>query len=170
MPSSRRTKSAKSVSQSAQSSALSWRAPQFHFFPKSSLWTIVALALTITASYGFFLVNFFALAAIVLLGGLTLILMANARPKIYEHKVDRKGIWVGKNLIHWVTLRSFWTVPHEGYDKLYLETTDRIRPQKTLLFPRAKHLSIREAVGRHIPEHPTRGELFSETLARLLRI
>lgn len=150
--------------------SLAWKAPRFHFFRKSSLWTVVALASTITTAYGFFLFEYFALALIVLLGGLTVILLAQQRPEVAEHRIDRKGVWAGKHLFPWAILRSFWTVPHQGFDKLYLETTNRLRPQLTILFPRGKHLSIREELGKHLPEHPTRGEVFSETVARILRI
>jgi len=149
---------------------VTWQAPDFHLHPRGWTWSFFIVGTGVAAAILFALLAQYTLAAIVFLAGLVLVLGSNDQPELLTHTITPRGLLINKWLLSWNDVKSFWMVSAPEGTKLYLETVRRGLPILTLYLGKADPDLVRSALMQYLPEHPTRGEQFTDILSRLLKV
>ncbi|MFN7088554.1 MAG: hypothetical protein ACK4NX_01915 [Candidatus Paceibacteria bacterium] len=131
---------------------LEWRAPEYRKSPKSADWFfgigLIALALAIWAIYT---INIMFLLT-VLVGFVVLLIFALRKPKIYTFKITSAGIFIGKTLVPFQSIESFWVFDFPDAKILSLKPKSRLSPGTHIIVPEAKISDLKSILSEYLPE------------------
>lgn len=153
-----------------EASWIAWEAPEFTYYKKGGLWmALVVLAALIFVSL-FFLERNWSALAVTVLGAIVFVQQARVKPKMIRFSLDDEGFHEGARLYTWSELKSFWVSDRPGpLDHLYLETTARWLPVRTIHLANIDPQELRARLSYHLPEHTTRGEALADLLIHWLK-
>jgi len=154
----------------AADGVVTWQAPDFHLHPRGWTWSAFVVGTGIAAAILFALFAQYTLAVIIFLAGLVMVLGTNDQPELLTHTITPRGFLINRWLLSWNDVKSFWMVSAPEGNKLHLQTVKRGLPVVTVYLGKADPDLVRAAISKYLPEHPTRGELLTDVLARFLKV
>ncbi len=157
------------LSESAATEWIAWEAPEFAYYEKSWLWTTAVLFVAFSLVGIFYQMRDYSAMAVVAAGTLVFIQQAWIRPKTLRYAISSDGIQVGERAYAWSELKSFWLIESTSQPHLYLETTGRWLPTRTIYLKNVESAEVRARLAQHLPERTTQGEQASEIASRLLK-
>lgn len=96
---------------------LSWQALDHIKEEKSSDWFWVVGVAAIAGAVLSILFNNILLALLILLGVFAVFLIAHIPPKTENYEINRRGIKIGENFYPYTSLKSFYVVDEDGYER-----------------------------------------------------
>ncbi|MBI4022791.1 hypothetical protein HY375_01355 [Candidatus Berkelbacteria bacterium] len=152
---------------------IAWEAPAYRPAQRGWWWYVI-LAVVAAVAVAYFYVyddrNYSAMA-VVLAALVLLIQQSRETPPTLRYELGARGFQVGDRRYGWDELKSFWlSEAQSGAHHLYLETTSRWNPVQTIHLANVEPGDLRTRLSQHLPEHPTRGELFTDTLIRWFKL
>lgn len=149
---------------------LSWEAPEFHFYPKGTAWSVVIAIAT-------FLVAWLLISADQILGALVVVLamivfyqLGRLRPRKITFTIDQFGVHAKGKLHLFKNLKSFWIFEHEKEATLYLRPKKRYQLNIALPLDKNKIKPVQEKLGDKLKEEETFAQDLSDFILRLLRL
>ncbi len=153
-----------------EASWIAWEAPQFTYYEKGWLWSALVGLVALIFVYFFWLERNWSAIAVTVLGAIVFVQQARVKPKLIRFSLDDEGFHEGAKLYTWNELKSFWVSDRPGpYDHLYLETTHRWLPVRTIHLANVDPQELRARLSAHLPEHTTHGEQLTDQLIHWLR-
>lgn len=121
------------------SKTLEWKALEHHHHHEKTpdwFWIVgtVAIAGAILAIY---FGNFF-FGVFILLAAITAFIQAHDKPKIVTFRITRKGIQMGKMILPYSSLDSFWVIDEEINDRIILRSQKFLMPFIVIPFDSTK--------------------------------
>jgi len=110
-----------------QQNAIEWQAPEFTMTKKSPDWYWTLGIVVLTGVIVAFLLGNILLAIFIALGGFTVTLYANRRPRTVDFRITTKGIRIDTKRHPYNSFESFWID-----DSNEQEPVLRLNPKKTL--------------------------------------
>jgi len=134
-------------------SLLSWQAPEYHHYDKSTDWYwwvgLVAIMLLGFAVWQ----GSFLFGVLVLVGWFTIILYAVRKPQIITFSINEKGVVIEKTFYPWHTLKSFWIFYNPPLLKeLSLESQKTLMPYIKIPLGDTNPDQVKEALDKYLPE------------------
>lgn len=153
----------------ADLSRIAWESPAFAYYEKSWLWTGGALVVGLLFLGVFFWLKDYSAMAVVVAGTAVFIQQARKKPEQVQYVVDGAGFTAGSTTYPWSQLKSFWLLDEAQGGHLYLETTNRLLPIRTIHLANVDGAEVRARLTQHLPERTTRGEELADRILRFLR-
>ena len=102
---------------------LSWQAPEFKTYDKTTGWYVTLISITILI-VGFFIIqkDIFASITTAILGALVVI-FSRQKPEIVTIELDHKAVKIGNIEIPYKQIKHFWVVHKEHHKTVNMETT-----------------------------------------------
>jgi|GEM_PF-4621670 len=129
-----------------------WKAPEFRKNPKSADWFfgfgLIVIALLTWAIYT---VNIM-FVLVILLGAIALLSWTVRKPKPYVFQITRTGMYVGKNLVSFQDLESFWIFEFPDTNILSLKLKSRVSPGMHILVAPKDTPQVRNALSQFLVE------------------
>ena len=148
---------------------IAWESPAFAYYENSWVWIAGVVSVGLILLGVFFWLKDYSAMAVVVAGTVVFIQQSRKKPEDIIYVVDNSGIRVGNKTYGWTELKSFWLVEEPGNDHLYLETTNRLLPTRTIHLANVEPAEVRARLVQHLPERTTRGEELADKLIRFLR-
>jgi len=152
-----------------QTEWIAWEAPEFAYYKKSWLWTFIVLFFAFSLVGIFYQMADYSAMAVVAAATFVFIQQAWIKPRTIKYALTSQGVQVGEKTFSWQGLKSFWMVNNAPQPHLYLETTGRWLPIRTIYLKNIEPTEVRSRLTQHLPERTTRGEQTSELIARLIK-
>lgn len=157
--------------QNPESVLLQWEAPEFIKPKKGVLWLALAI-LAVVAVVGYAIKTHsltMAIAFIVLAG--VYAIAHHREPGRIPIQITSLGIRAGKTQVPYNQIKAFWIVYNPPHVKtLKLLTTDKLMAEMTLQLDGCDPGAVREQLLKQVPEHEGKGEHFSDTLIRVMKL
>ena len=153
----------------ADTSRIAWEAPSFAYYDKSWLWIAGVVAVGIILLGVFIYLRDFSAMAVVVVGTLVFLQQSRKKPEQLQYVIDQSGITIGATNYPWSTLKSFWLAAEDEGGHLYLETTSRFSPTRTIHLANVEPAEVRARLMQRLPERTTQGEELSDRILRILR-
>ncbi len=173
MASTKRTKPAAAVDElsagAADTSRIAWEAPAFAYYEKSWLWIAGATVVGLAFAGVFLWLKDYSALAVAVVGTAVFIQQARKRPDDIRYTVDATGFTAGATVYAWSQLKSFWLIDEPRGGHLYLETTNRLLPIRTVHLANVEPAEVRARLAQHLPERTTRGEELADRFLRFIR-
>lgn len=151
------------------SSVLTWQAPEFFYYPKTTRWYAVALGLGVVAVIALRLAgeldwtNGLLVAAALF----ALIRLANRPPRTIQVRIEQTGIAVGETAMPYDQLASFHVTNHGTHLTLDFQTKKMVFPISAVINGQDPD-TVREVVGRYLPERTTGTGSIADLMSRWL--
>lgn len=153
----------------ADGSRIAWESPAFAYYEKSWLWMGGAVLVGLIFLGIFFYLQDYSAMAVVVAGTTVFLQQARKKPEDVQYAVDTDGIKVGERLYSWTELKSFWLIDEEHGGHLYLETTSRLLPVRTIHLANVEPSEVRARLVQHLPERTTRTEELADRILRIIK-
>ncbi|MCA9388678.1 hypothetical protein KC644_02840 [Candidatus Berkelbacteria bacterium] len=153
----------------ANSIWLAWEGPEFQYYQKGWFWTFAVLLTATSIAALLFVYDNYSAFAVVVAATILFVQQARIKPKTIKFSVGEDGFYQNEQLFRWEELKSFWIIGEDKDSHLYLETNARWLPVRNISLANVEPTEVRARLGQKLPEQVTRGEQFSEFLARLLK-
>ncbi len=168
-------KSVRTVDELSQASAneaaaIAWEAPEFAEYQRGWPWIFGLVLVSFGLLAIFYTQDNFSAMAVVALVAVVTYQIANTKPKTMKFRVDEAGFTVGSEVIDWNELRSFWLDEAAPSPHLYLETTHRWHPVRTIHLAKVDPVELQARLQQYLPEHRTRGEALADMAIRWLKL
>lgn len=150
-------------------SRIAWEAPAFAYYDKSWLWITSVVLIGIVLLGVFIYLRDYSAMAVVIVGTLVFLQQSRKKPEVVQYIIDQAGVTVGATSYSWSSLKSFWLAGDEDGSHLYLETTNRITPTRTIHLANVEAAEVRARLAQRLPERTTQGEELADRLLRILR-
>ncbi|MBI2589474.1 hypothetical protein HYW32_00345 [Candidatus Berkelbacteria bacterium] len=152
-----------------EGSWLAWEAPEFVYFEKSWLWVVGLLAVAAFFIIVFYFMRDYSAMLVVALAAVVFYQQSRQKPVMVRYSIDEHGFKAGEKFYDWDQLKSFWITAKAGNPHLYLETTLKFLPVRTIHLAHVEPVELRARLRNHLPEQMTRGEIFTDRLMRWLK-
>lgn len=153
-----------------QAAAIAWEAPEFQEYQRGWPWILGLVLVSFVLLAIFYTQDNWSAMAVVALSAVVIYQQANTRPKTIKFRVDEAGFSAGKEAIGWNELKSFWLDEASSSPHLYLETTHRWYPIRTIHLTKVDPLELQARLQQYLPEHLTRGEALTDMAIRWLKL
>jgi hypothetical protein len=153
----------------ADTTRIAWNAPAFAYYDKSWLWMAGVAFIGLIFVVIFILLKNWSAIAVVVVGTAVFIQQAHKKPEQIQYAVDNDGIKIGDKLLDWTQLKSFWLIDEQGGGHLYLETTGRLLPIRTIHLANVEAAEVRARLVQHLPERTTKTEELADRILRIIR-
>ena len=153
----------------ADTTRIAWEAPAFAYYEKTWLWMGGVVLVGLIFLGVFFLLKDYSAMAVVVAGTAVFLQQARKKPEQIQYAVDNDGIKVGDKLFSWTELKSFWLIDEAGGGHLYLETTNRLLPVRTIHLANVEPSEVRARLVQHLPERTTRTEELADRILRIIK-
>ena len=77
---------------------IQWQAPEFIHHEKSTLWYLATGTIILLGSLNAYLLNNIMLSAIILIGGTSMLGLANKKPKMTSYRINWRGVTIDKTM------------------------------------------------------------------------
>ncbi|MBI4032659.1 hypothetical protein HY374_03070 [Candidatus Berkelbacteria bacterium] len=148
---------------------IAWEAPAFAYYEKNWLWITGVVVAALVFLVLFYLDENYSAMVVVVLGAVVFIQHAQTKPEQMKYAVDEEGFHVGERRYTWSELKSFWISERPGFHHLYLETTARWLPVRTIHLANVEPGEVRLRLAQHLPERRTGGAEWTDRLIHWLR-
>lgn len=147
-------------------SLISWKAPEFEFYEKTTLWYII-MSIAGIAFLGFAIFNKNYIMAITFVMAFTVIfLFANKKPRILRFSITPRGVKIQNRIYNFDHLESFWIFYDPPEVKiLSLKSNKALMPHIHIHLGNANPLEIRKILLEYI-EEKEQTESFIDAMAR----
>jgi hypothetical protein len=153
----------------ADTTRIAWEAPAFAYYEKSWLWMGSVVLVGLIFLGVFFYLKDYSAMAVVVAGTAVFLQQARKKPEQVQYAVDNEGIKVGDKLFNWTELKSFWLIDETGGGHLYLETTNRLLPVRTIHLANVEPSEVRARLVQHLPERTTKSEELADRILRIIK-
>lgn len=153
-----------------QAAAIAWEAPEFQEYQRGWPWVLGLVLISFILLAIFYTQDNWSAMAVVALVAVVTYQMANKKAKTIKFRVDEAGFTAGKDVIGWNELKSFWLDETSPAPHLYLETTHRWYPIRTIHLAKVDPLELQARLQQYLPEHLTRGEALTDMAIRWLKL
>lgn len=150
-------------------SRIAWEAPAFAYYDKSWLWIAGVVTVGVILLGVFIYLRDYSAMAVVVVGTLVFLQQSRKKPEQLQYVIDQAGVTVGTTTYPWSALKSFWLVTDVSGGHLYLETTNRLLPTRTIHLANVEPAEVRARLAQRLPERTTQGEELADRLLRILR-
>lgn len=132
---------------------LSWQAPEFKTYDKTTGWYVTLISITILI-VGFFIIqkDIFASITTAILGALVVI-FSRQKPEIVTIELDHKAVKIGNIEIPYKQIKHFWVVHKEHHKTVNMETTTLVNNMIILELNGQDPEKVRMFLSQHLPEH-----------------
>lgn len=146
-----------------------WSAPEFTYYSKDKKWYWYTILISIVLIVTFILLKIYSGAAVVVAAALVLFTQGNIKPSQIEYTIDNEGIhYKNKNLIY-SQLKSFWIVPSQDHQRLYLQKTGKYSLPISISLINVNTQSVRTLLSNYLPEEEDKGEMIHENINKIFR-
>ena len=150
-------------------SRLSWKAPEYIYYEKSSDWFwalgIITATLLAIAAYQ----QSFVFLLLIIVGGFGILVYAVRRPVVVNISISGEGVRVADRLFLYENLKSFWIFYRPGDMKiLSIESGKALMPQIHIPLGSINPVEVRAFLMDFLPEK-AQEESLSNTIARWIR-
>ncbi len=108
--------------------SLSWQAPEYHHYQRSTDWFWAVGIITICISVLAFIFHNALFGILILLSAGILIFYTLRVPQDVNYEINKRGIVVGKDLHPYLTIEAFWMETRAGEPKIILKSKKTIMP------------------------------------------
>lgn len=152
---------------------LTWTAPEFHYYERTSSWYIASIIIALAIMVFALIQRNFLFAIFIVIAELLVLFWAKQEPQVVEYAIDDRGVLLSQD-----TLRSFTEIqgfaivtdhPDAPYAELVLRMKRKIATDVKLLIPQEGIGAIKEALKEHLEEIEYE-ETFAEHLMKILRL
>lgn len=132
---------------------IEWQAPEFVKYEKNSNWLGLWLIISITAVTLAIIFKNFLFAVFLIFAALSVFLQGLKDPKIVTFKITPRGVEIGKKLLSYDDIESFWILYEPPHTKeLLLQTKKMSMGQVSIPIEKENPVHIRQALINYIPE------------------
>ncbi len=145
--------------------SLSWQAPEFRHYPKTSTWYVILIILSL-AAIGFFvffekdIFAGFCLAIITVL----IVIFSRQTPEVVDIEITEKGIQFGKLFYPYKQLKFFWVVSNETHQTVNFYTSAYINNTLILELGDQDPEEVHDLLIKFLPEHPQTEETLGQRI------
>lgn len=148
---------------------IAWEAPAFAYFEKNWIWNLAVGLGALVFLVLFYLEKNYSAMAVVVLGTVVFVQQARIKPGLVKYSLDDEGFHVGEQTYTWGELKSFWLSERPGFDHLYLETTARWLPTRTIHLANVEAGELRMRFAQHLPERRTESAEWTDRVIHWLK-
>jgi|SRR3989344_4657008 len=145
-------KPAATPSETNSASALTWKAPEYIYYEKSTDWYWALGIVTIGLLAVAVIMSNFLFAVLVLLGGFTLAMFGARKPRVANFSISVEGIRVDNTLYPYESLKSFWIFYDPPFKELSIESQKLILPHIKIPLDTMNPVEIRAYLLQFLPE------------------
>lgn len=150
-----------------------WKAPEFHYYPKTTAWYYWSIFITLLMIVFAVWQNNFLFGFFIVVAETLILSWGGKKPRDIDFILNEKGLTVGTEKAYSYTeLKSFaetnMDIEDSPFVELMLYFQKRLRPTMLVLLPKEKSVAIQSALAKKIPKieaDPT----FLDTLERIVR-
>jgi len=153
-----------------QAAAIAWEAPEFAEYRRGWSWVIGLVLISFVLLAIFYTQDDYSAMMVVALLAVVIYQMANKKPKTIKFRVDESGFTAGKEILRWNELRSYCLDEAAPSPHLYLETTHRWHPIRTIHLAKIDPYELQARLQQYLPEHLTRGEALTDMAIRWFKL
>ncbi len=148
---------------------LSWQAPEFKTYDKTTGWYVTLISITILI-VGFFIIqkDIFASITTAILGALVVI-FSRQKPEIVTIELDHKAVKIGNIEIPYKQIKHFWVVHKEHHKTVNMETTTLVNNMIILELNGQDPEKVRMFLSQHLPEHSATEETSTQRIMHRLK-
>ena len=150
--------------------SISWQAPEYKHYPKSSGWYITAISITILV-VGFFVIiqnDYFAGITLGIIG-IFILFFGNQTPEIIDNHLTTKAVHHGYLEIPYKQIKHFWVVYREHHKTLNLETSAFLNKIMIIELGDQDADEVREFLLNHLPEHEITEPHLTQKIAQWIK-
>lgn len=149
---------------------LTWRAPEFYFYPKDANWYIILIVSAVALSLYFIFSSdrSWTTIALIVVAVLALWRNANHKPRNIAIRIQAEGITVGNTFTPFTDLVSFHLTYHGEYTTVDCQRKGYHMPVSALTGEQDPN-SIRATLGKYLPEKTTETDYISDRIGRFFR-
>ncbi len=146
---------------------LSWQAPEFFYYKKTSTWyaSVVTLAVVIMIVMRLLSILDWTNGLLVVAALFALIRLAGRPPRTIQIKIEDRGVQIGDSSFTFEQLSGFHLTNHGSHITLDFQTKNSLFPVSAVITNQDPE-QIRETVGRYLPEKTTGLSYIADTLGR----
>ncbi len=154
---------------SANKNNISWQAPEFKHYEKTSGWYVTLTAIGILI-IGFFIIqkDIFAAVTMLLLTA-CIVFFSRQKPEILDIELTSKGINYGSLHFPYKQLKSFWIVNTENHKTLNIITTTYLNNVLIFELEGQDPEEVRAFLIQNLPEHEYTKETSAQKLMHKLK-
>ena len=147
-----------------------WQAPEYEYNPKDVSWYWMSIIVAIVLIGVAFWQKNFLFAVFVVIAELIVIYFSNSFPKIWNFKLDDKGIHIGNNLFYPISdLKSFDIHDiGEEYKELVFKLGAKLKPNLKVFIHSEDEVKIKEKLLKFLPQEDLPVSL-ADSLERFIR-
>mgnify|MGYP000869346888 FL=1 len=106
------------VNRKPATNILSWKAPDFVYYPKNFTWYLVVSVLAIGIGVAFYYMQNYLGMTMVILAGIILIILGNKKPKDRLYKIDRDNLYIDNKSYLLKDFKSYYVTYVGDYVKI----------------------------------------------------
>jgi hypothetical protein len=150
-------------------SVLSWQAPEFYFYPKSTAWYfgIFGIGAIAAAILWWIKTLDWTNGLLIIVGLFVLSRFASRPPRTIQIKIEEKGIQIGDSILSYDQLASYHLTNHGSHVTLDFQTKNLIFPVSAVINGQNPDI-VRDVIGRYLPEKTTGTNYIADLMSRWL--
>lgn len=150
-------------------SVLSWQAPEFFYYSKSSGWYTAVFGLAAVVLIILWLLNLldWTNGLVVITGLIVLVVLAGRPPRTITVRIGQSGIQIGSTSLAFEQIASFHISDHQTHHTLDLQTKQSALPASAVITETDPE-TVRQVVGRYLPEKTTETSYIADVMGRWL--
>ncbi len=151
------------------SKIIEWKALEHHHHEeKSSDWFWVVGTIAVAGAVLAIYFNNALFGIILLIGALTAFIQVHTKPEILTYRITRRGLQIGRSIIPYSTLESFWVIDEEVNDKIILRSQKFLMPYIIVPFDSMK--TDPDEIREYLLEYLNEEELEEPVLQKVLEL
>lgn len=153
------------VNRKPATNILSWKAPDFVYYPKNFTWYLVVSVLAIGIGVAFYYMQNYLGMTMVILAGIILIILGNKKPKDRLYKIDKDNLYIDDKIYLLKDFKSYYVTYVGDYVNLHLEKNKKLSTPISTLLSNNDAETIINYIKKYFPENTkitnTASDLFS---------
>lgn len=151
-------------------SVLSWQAPEFFFYPKSTGWYMGIIGIgAVAAGILYWTKNLDWTNGLLIFAGVIVLSRFAARPpRTIQIKIEEKGVQIGNTVLAYDQIAAYHLTNHGSHITLDFQTKNMIFPVSAVITGQDPEM-VREVIGRYLPERTTGTNYIADLMSRWLR-
>ena len=147
----------------------SWESPDRVVYSKGVAWYIVVAIITLLLATVLYFQKMLSGMSLVFAAALAFILLSRSKPRIVKCAIYAQGVVIDDRVYKYSDLKSFW-ITLADIPKVRLQMNGVTAGVLTMPLGKTDPEQVRLYVSRFLPEDDDRGEDFSDTVNRFLRL
>ena len=152
----------------ATNNSITWVAPDFVYYKKSTNWYITISVIALVLIMIFYFTKIYSGIAVVLAAILALFMNANTKPENIEYTINNNGISFKKKKFTYNDLKSFYLSNKSGFFRLILEQKGKFKPHLVIIIDNINPILIRNFLVNKLPENPKLAQFLHDRMTDLV--